>query len=115
MLDEIVKAIERNSFGIYVGAGLSMGAGLPSWSQFLNDLISIVESKDIASNRISEMRSLALMPPKYLMLAEEIRSLIQNDLERLVREKFEDKSKQPTEVHDALVKIKSKFIVTTNY
>ncbi|UZD21804.1 SIR2 family protein [Algoriphagus halophytocola] len=115
MVDEIVKAIEKNSFGIYVGAGLSMGAELPSWSQFLNDLISILEKKDIASNRVSEMRDLALIPSKYLMLAEEIRSLIQNDLEKLVREKFEDKSKQPTAVHDALVKIKSKFIITTNY
>ena len=115
MIEEIKKAIEKNSFGIYVGAGLSMGAGLPSWPQLLNELIDIIERKGIANNRIEEMRQLASQSSKFLLLAEEIRDLIQNDLEKLIRDRFEDKSKQPTETHDVLVKLKSKFIITTNY
>ncbi|MCD8518592.1 MAG: SIR2 family protein, partial [Flavobacterium sp.] len=37
-----------------------------------------------------------------------------NDLEKLIRDRFEDKTK-PTETHDVLVKIKAKFLITTNY
>lgn len=114
MIEDIKKAISKNSLGIYVGAGLSMGAGLPSWAQLLNELIDILEKKGIASDRIEEMRSLSTNPAKYLLLAEEIRDLIQNDLEKLIRERFEVKTK-PTETHDVLVKIKSKFLITTNY
>lgn len=115
MIEDIKKAIDKNSFGIYVGAGLSMGAGLPSWSQLLNELIDILERKGIAANRIEEMRGLSSQPSKYLLLAEEIRDLIQSDLERLIRDRFEDKTKQPTETHDILVRMKSKFLITTNY
>jgi hypothetical protein len=115
MIEEICKAIDKGSFGVYVGAGLSMGAGLPSWPQLLNDLIDIIERKGIAASRIDEMRILSSQPAKFLLLAEEIRDLIQNDLEKLIRERFEDKSKQPTETHDSLVKLKTKFIITTNY
>lgn len=115
MLEYIQKAIQKNSFGIYVGAGLSMGSGLPSWYELLNELIDILEKKGIATNRIEEMRTIATFPSKYLMLAEELRDLIQNDLEKLIRDRFEDKTKIPTETHDVLVKLKSKFIITTNY
>lgn len=115
MVEDIKKAIDKNSFGLYVGAGLSMGAGLPSWGQLLNELIDILERKGIANTRIEEMRALAGFPSKYLMLAEELRDLIQNDLERLIRDRFEDKTKVPTDTHDVLVKLKSKFIITTNY
>lgn len=115
MLENIQKAIEKESFGIYVGAGLSMGSGLPSWENLLLELISILERKGLAHSRIDEMRSLAMNPSKYLMLAEELRDLIQNDLEKLIRDRFEDKTKVPNSTHDVLVKLKSKFIITTNY
>jgi len=115
MLASIQKAIEKNSFGIYVGAGLSVGAGLPSWKQFLDELIDILDKKSIAPNRIDEMRALSNFPSKYLMLAEEIRDIIPNDLEKLIRDRFEDKTKTPTESHNTLVKVKSKFLITTNY
>jgi len=115
MLKEIKKAIDKKSFGIYVGAGLSMGAGMPSWEELLNELISIIENKNIVPDRIAEMKILSKDPSKYLMLAEEIRELIPVDIEKLIRDRFEDKTKIPTSTHDVLAKVKSKFILTTNY
>lgn len=116
MIEDIKKAIDKKSFGLYIGAGLSIGAGLPSWAQLLNELIDIIERKNLFnSDKCQEMRLLSNNPSKYLLLAEEIRELIQSDLERLIRDRFEDKNKQPTETHDILVKLKSKFIITTNY
>lgn len=115
MIEDIEKAINKNSFGIYVGAGLSMGASMPSWEQLLNELVDIIERKNIIPDRIEEMRILSKDPGKYLMLAEEIRDLIANDLENLIRDRFDDKTKVPTTTHDLLVKIRSKFIITTNY
>jgi hypothetical protein len=49
------------------------------------------------------------------MIAEDIRDLIQKDLEDLIRDRFEDRTKLPTSTHDVIVKLKSKFIITTNY
>ena len=115
MIEDIKKAIDRNSFGIYVGAGISMGAGMPSWEQLLNELIDLIEGKGLVPERVAEMRELSKSPNKYLMIAEEIRDLIQKDLENLIRDRFEDRTKKPTSVHDIIVKLNSKFIITTNY
>lgn len=113
--DDIVKAIKKGSFGIYVGAGISMGSGMPSWESLLNELIDLIEAKGIVPDKVPEMRQLLKFPNKYLMIAEDIRDLIQKDLEDLIRIKFEDRTKLPNSTHDVIVKLKSKFIITTNY
>lgn len=115
MIADVIKAIEKESFGIYVGAGISMGAGMPSWESLLNELIDLIDAKGLVPERVAEMRELAKFPNRYLMIAEEIRDLIQKDLENLIRDRFEDRTKKPTQAHDILVKLKSKFIITTNY
>lgn len=114
-MDDIIKAIEKGSFGIYVGAGISSGSGMPNWESLLSELIDIIEKKRMVPERIEEMRELLKNPNKYLMIAEEIRDLIQKDLENLIRDRFEDRTKLPTKTHDIIVKLKSKFILTTNY
>lgn len=113
---DINRAIEKKSFAIYVGAGLSIGAGLPSWATLLSELIDILEERSMLSPvKISEMRSLQKDPSKYLMLAEEIREVIPGHLDRYIKEKFDNKTIKPTLAHELLVKVKSKFVITTNY
>lgn len=113
---EISKAINRNSFGIYIGAGLSMGAGLPSWRDLLSNLIDQVEAKDTTPKaRIQEMRTLVNDSNKFLMLAEELREIIPSYLERYVRDTFDSNEVQPTKAHELAVNVRSKFVLTTNY
>lgn len=112
----IKKAIEKNSFGLYVGAGLSMGAGLPSWEKLLSNLIDQIESMGTTSSeKIGELRSLIKDSSKYLMVAEEIREIIPTYLERYVRDVFDSNEHNPTSAHEKLVSVKSKFVITTNY
>ena len=116
LVNKITKAIERNSFGVYVGAGISIGAGLPSWKKMLGELIEEVEHKNTTSDeKIQELKALSEDSTKYLMLAEELREIIPAGLEKYIRDKFDSNSIKPTSTHDKIVKLKSKFIITTNY
>ena len=115
-LDKIYKAIENNSFGVYVGAGLSVGAGLPTWEQLLTDLIDKVERETtISEDRIVELKQLVQDPTKYLLIAEELRESLSDDLNVYIKEKFDDRKIKPTVAHELVVKLPSKFLITTNY
>ena len=115
-LEKIYKAINNNSFGIYVGAGLSVGAGLPNWKTLLEDLIKMIEAEtSTPKDRVNELRKLINDPTKYLLLAEEIRESLSDDLNIYIKEKFDDRGIKPTKAHELAVSLKSKFVVTTNY
>jgi|TARA_R100000479_G_scaffold33554_4_gene14314 hypothetical protein len=115
-LQEVKNVIENKSLGLYVGAGLSMGAGLPSWKELLLALIKIVEDNEtLAETKIAELKNLVKYPSKYLMLAEELREIIPQRLPKFIKEKFDDKNLKPNKVHEYLLQVKSNFIITTNY
>lgn len=109
-------ALLNNNIGIFVGAGLSIGAGFPSWKGLLSELIDIVKQEtSIPDEKITELKNLIKNPSKYLMVAEELKDILPSDLYKFVKTKFDDKTIKPTGIHNKLLKINSKFIITTNY
>lgn len=115
-LEKIYKAIDQDSLGVFVGAGLSVGAGLPSWEDLLGELIDKVENEtQTAEDRIKDLRALNKNPTKYLLLAEELREILSDTLDVFIREKFDDKNIRPTKAHELAVSLPAQFLITTNY
>jgi hypothetical protein len=113
---ELIKAFDSDNCALYVGAGLSQGAKLPSWGNLLTELIDKVEEETSTSaEKIKECRELAKNPARYLLLAEELKEILQDDLYSFIKQKFDDKSIKPTEAHKVMLKLNYKFIITTNY
>ena len=114
----LYSAYKEGKCGIYVGAGLSMKAGLPSWRGLLLRLIDHGRNRNIrSSEKVQEYKQLADAPDKYLMLGEELREALGgSEFQVIVEEIFGDEAIRPTETHFNLVKLRNnRFIITTNY
>ena len=114
--NNLIKAINKGNCGVFVGAGLSINAGFPSWKSLLSELIEKVrvETKT-PPEKIDELISLINNPAKYLLVAEELRDLLPTELHKYIKEKFDNKSIKPTTLHERLFSLTNNFIVTTNY
>lgn len=113
--DKLVKAYRNGNFGVFVGAGLSQGAGLPGWDSLLSELIDLaVKQAGISGKKEGELKQLTT-ENKYLLVAEELREILHNDLQKYIKERFDDKHASPTGTQKKVIQLKSRFIVTTNY
>lgn len=112
---ELLDAVRNNKCAVFVGAGLSAGAGFPTWRNLLSDLATKGSKRGlVTSKQLKEIRRL-IDDDKLLMVAEELR-------ERFGREHFEDElvrifggDRSPTETHKKLMQVPFSLAVTTNY
>lgn len=114
---ELVRALREKKCAAFVGAGLSMGAGFPSWYKLLLELTNTGERQGIfPANRRDEFIALLNEPSKWLMVAQELsetfgRGPFLNELARI----FQRVPHTPTAAHKTLPKVPFQFVVTTNY
>jgi hypothetical protein len=99
--EELVEAFVRNDGSLFVGAGVSMGAGLPSWAELIEPLRS----------RIKDCPPLASLTEIAQLFEEQNgrRYLIDRIKAALHRPEI-----RPTAVHRALVSLPVTRIFTTN-
>jgi len=114
--DKLIKAIKHNNCGLLVGAGLSVGAGYPSWKSLLQELIEKASKETTTStDKIGELYQLMEDPSKYLLVAEELKEILPSEFYTYIKTRFDNKSIVPTSVHAKLFSIPSNYIITTNY
>ena len=113
----LLEAYADKKCGLFIGAGLSVGAGLPNWSQLLQKLITrSVENGVMTEEKAEDCLTLARNSSKYLMLAEELREVLGTDFKTAIEEIFRDDNVNPTDTHALLARMKkNQFIITTNY
>jgi hypothetical protein len=115
---DLIDAYKKKRAALLVGAGASVGAGLPTWRQLLLELIDTVEKNapDSAAN-IGQYRKLAADPSKFLLLATELKETLGNSrFEDFIEQRFRDSKIKPTDLHKKLTQLKlAQFVVTTNY
>lgn len=100
-VDEIASEIVRGRAVLFVGAGLSVGAGLPSW-------------RELASELAAEIGCLATLSPL------DIAQYYENEkgrhaLHAKLRSKIKEKAVKHGENHRKLVSLGFGVIMTTNY
>lgn len=114
---ELFEAYKGGKCGIFVGAGLSQGAGLPDWAGLLISLIDKAEDDySIPKDKADDCRALAKDPAKFLMLAEEMKEILGVEFKSVIEDVFGRDDLEPTEAHELLTNLTgNKFIITTNY
>jgi hypothetical protein len=114
---ELENAITTGRCAVFVGAGLSVAAGYPSWATLLRNLIDKGHARSwrINASQAKELKKLLKDSDKYLLVAEELR-------ERFGKEEFETQLVEifrqdfaPTASHLRLMDIPFTLAVTTNY
>lgn len=113
---KLIDSYKNGSFGIYIGSGISRASGLPDWKSFLNELISYAKDNNfINDSQKSELELLIEKPSNYLMVAEELKDILTSDLPKYIKAKFDNKALTPSDALCKMIKLKNKFIITTNY
>ena len=107
----IQRALERKLV-IFVGAGVSMQKGCPSWEKFADDVLEQLAQKGAITYGLKDQIK-TLDPKKKLSIAQNIIKRNQNitiEYDKIILPKKENESS----IYDYLKKIKCRF-VTTNY
>ena len=114
---ELLEAYREGKCGVFVGAGLSMGADLPDWGGLLDRLIDKAEADhSISDDKAKDCRELAADPNKFLMLAQEMKEILGVEFKTVIEDVFGNPELKPTPAHELLVYLQNnRFIITTNY
>lgn len=117
-IPEKLKAAYRgNRCAILVGAGASVGAGLPTWGEFLDQMIEkSLDQAVISDDKATEYRSLVADPGKYLMVAAGLKEDMSAYFDEFIDEVFVAPVPTPTDLHRAITAAdRLQFVLTTNY
>jgi hypothetical protein len=118
---KLIEAIKERKCALFVGAGLSQGAGLPGWRNLLEQVIlrasgSKEEGNKIVRSRKGQLRKLLEFPHQYLNLAQELSDLLTpTDFRKILVEIIKEKDVKPSIAHMELTKIPFSLVITTNY
>lgn len=114
--DELIENFKNGSGVIFVGAGMSMGAGFPDWKGLLEAMILEADKVSwISKSKIDEYRHLVNDSSKFLMLAEDIKTELGAGYSEFMTKTFVDYTWTPTKNHELIVRINSSLIITINY
>ncbi len=101
----LVRALKERRAVLFAGAGLSLGAGLPDWKSMIAPLVDELKEQGIKN-----------IPDDPLEIAEYYEIQFgRAQLEKNVRDIINSFEARPTPVHNAIVRLPWKAIITTNY
>src|SRR5690554_6517079 len=108
----LIEKMNKNQLVIFTGAGLSMNAGLPSWTELISSILDDLYEKEPKSEKYKEALKDEIMSPlDILNKIESHKEFAIEALEKIIRNYD---SVQPTQIFNEIGKISTK-ILTTNY
>jgi hypothetical protein len=115
--DSLKAAYREKRCAVLVGAGASVGAGLPTWSEFLLSMIAEAKGhRIITDDKAAEYEALAADTSKYLMVAAGLKEDLSAYFDEFIDKTFMAPKPQPTDLHRALTAAdRFQFVLTTNY
>lgn len=112
---ELLENFKKNTGVFFVGAGLSIPAGLPTWESLIKELIGVAEKQPwFNKDKTKEYDSL-IKDGQFLFLAEELKTDLGSSYNDYMEERFVTKNYNPTKNHEYLAKTQASLIITINY
>lgn len=113
---EMVESFKKHSSVFFIGAGISMDAGLPSWGKLISDLIEIAAKQSwVSEAKIIEYRKLLKDGDNFLLLAEELKSELGNVFYEHIESEFGKPDIKSTPTMKSILNVKTNMILTSNY
>jgi len=113
--EDLFSQIADGNCVVFVGAGLSLGAGLPGWPDLLRRMVDWAEkhSKDMSDR--AQLEEL-IEDGELLLVAEEMRERLgEDDFQEFMNEVFCAPDLKLTDVHKLLPGIPFAAVLTSNY
>ncbi|MBB5036148.1 SIR2 family protein [Prosthecobacter dejongeii] len=114
---DLAVAIKDKRAALFVGAGLSVAAGYPTWQGLIEGLITDAKTAGMLEvDTADKLVSAVSDPNKFLPIAQQLSDELGDaDFRKRVAKAFERGTRSPTDVHRRLMSIPFCFHVTTNY
>lgn len=113
--NEIITKLKEERCVAFIGAGLSIGAGLPDWKNLMKQMIAWCKNYNIVLPKKRELDKL-LKDEDFSTLADTlIECMGANRYHQFLKEVFRKEKLKPTEPHKLLPQIPFSSILTTNY
>ncbi|MEQ8552133.1 MAG: SIR2 family protein [Cyclobacteriaceae bacterium] len=114
--NELFDNFKKKSAALFVGAGLSIGSGLPSWEGLMEELIGVCRKVDyISKDKVEEYESLKDDPTKFLFLAEDLKVELGKNFSLYFEDRFVNANPQPTKNHELIAAMDLSIVLTINY
>jgi len=112
---DLADKIDQGNCVVFVGAGLSQGAGLPGWPGLLRQMLDWGEEHGVDLSDRAELEK-CIKDGELLMVAEEMRKRLgKNDFREFMVGVFRKPNLEPTDAHNLLPKIPFAAALTSNY
>lgn len=112
--EELMVALSKNNCVVFVGAGLSVGANLPSWSGLLYLLLDHLKKTSDDKSIANEIEKL-INKNKLLLAAKELKRHLGSDFGKHMRQIFQAPDIQPQATHELITQLPFHAALTTNY
>ncbi len=113
---ELIDNFKDNLGVFFVGAGLSIAAGYPTWDGLIGELIAEADKISwIPKGKIAEYKKLIGDSSKFLFLAEELRVELGSHFTKYMEQRFQFSAHNHTKNHELIVTTESSLVVTINY
>jgi hypothetical protein len=113
---DLIESVKEGRAIFFVGSGLSVAAGLPTWSGLMDELIIKTEQLGyVSAEKIAEYKRLSKDPSKFLFLAEDLKAEMASGFTDYMYDRFGKPDIKPTETHLALMDIPHALVITLNY
>lgn len=116
--EDLIKQMSRGKCVLFIGSGISAGAGLPKWSDFLFSMLKHCEKNQIILPNSLEIKE-EIKNESYLTAADHIRECMDKydtlQFHRFISEEIQVDKIAPTVVHETITKLPISIILTTNY
>jgi hypothetical protein len=108
----LARAVRTRKCILFVGSGLSVAAGLPTWGEMVLRLVD--EAREIPHAKVQGLEEL-IEKKDWFSLAEFARTtLFPSDLSEILTEMFGDPAR-PSRAHELIARTDYRGIITTNY
>lgn len=114
---ELIERIADGSVSVFIGAGLSQGAGLPGWPNLLEQMMEWGKENGVDFSKADEKELKSYIHQGDLLwVAEELHERLgKSAFHQFMREVFKKSKPQPTDAHRLLPTIPFSSVLTTNY
>jgi hypothetical protein len=115
-ISDLIDSIVEGNAVVFIGSGVSAGAGLPDWPALLRELIETGFNRQHLNTDERDELLAWLAKPDYLMLADAIQDrLTRSVLQDLLVKRLTEPTARATPLHRALAAVPFAAFVTTNF
>lgn len=112
---DLVESIVNGHGVVFVGSGISQGAGFPGWRNLLFQMLEWATSHGVALSDYEELEKY-IKENELIPVADELKEQFGNErFQKFITETFRKTKCSPTNTHELIFDVPFKAILTSNY